>query len=143
MEPITTTALISTAIGYLSKSLLSNKPFKDFTNEFSQAAIDWIKPIFLKEDNTSKEVLSDLEKSPEDNINIQAAEIALAKEIRNNPKHLENLKLLISEIEEKDKEFVQKSNSQTILGNNNVGIQDVSGSTINIKTEDTPPNTDK
>lgn len=62
MEPITVMA--GTVVGYLAKQLADNKSFKEFAAEFSDAAIKWIKPLFLKEDQTPKDVLSDLQNQP-------------------------------------------------------------------------------
>lgn len=70
MEPVTTSAMIGTVVGYLAKKISDNNSFKNFTDEFSSAVVDWIKPIFLREDGSTKDVLADLQKNPT-NIPIQ------------------------------------------------------------------------
>ncbi|HEY1055074.1 MAG TPA: hypothetical protein VGE24_08065 [Emticicia sp.] len=93
MEPITTTAIISTIVGYLAKNLKHNKTFDDFTKDFTSATINWIRPLFLR-DEKPQEVLSDLQSDPEDKLNITAAEIALAKALKKDESakaHLEEM----------------------------------------------------
>ena len=137
MEPVT--AIISATVGYIAKTIGSNKSFKKFTEDFSSATIDWIRPIFLTDDEKPKDVLSDLEKAPNDKLNIQAAENAIAKAIRDEPNLEVKLRELVKEIREKSGDTTKKTNSQTIIGDENIGIQDVSGSTININTKDKSP----
>ena len=84
MEPITTTAMIGTVVGYLAKKLADSKTFQDFTNEFSDAVVKWIKPIFLKEDNSPKEVLENLKKKPESSVRQDAAKAAIAINLEDN-----------------------------------------------------------
>ena len=43
MEPITIAAIV----GYLAKTLKDNKTFKDFTTDFTDATVRWIRPRFL------------------------------------------------------------------------------------------------
>lgn len=131
-----TKTLISTVIGYMTKSLKTSNSFKKFTEDFSAATINWIRPIFLEEDNSQKEVLTDLLQQPNDVLNIQAAENAIAKAIRNEPKLKENLKSMVRAIEGKTKRITKKTNTQTISGNKNINIQDISGSTLSINSED-------
>ena len=133
MEPVTT--LISAAVGYMVKTISGAKSFKDFTEDFSKATIDWIRPIFLTDEEEPKEVLADLQKEPNDKLNIQAAENAIAKAIRNEPSLEVKLRELVNEIREKSGDTTKKSNTLTIHGDRNIGIQDVPGSTIKIKSK--------
>ncbi|MCY7358609.1 MAG: hypothetical protein LH609_14350, partial [Rudanella sp.] len=77
MELIT---LTSAVVGYLTKTLKENKTFTDFTKDFTSATVNWIRPLFLKDDKEDqpKEVLEDLKKDldSEPQQNLVAATIA-------------------------------------------------------------------
>ena len=89
-------------IGYLSKKLSQNKNFDDFTSDFASATIDWIRPLFLKDDNEEDQVLKDLKSDPEDSLFQEAAKIRIATFIKKNPEFKKILKELVSEIESKE-----------------------------------------
>lgn len=50
MEPISTTAMIAAVAGYLAKKFQDNQSIHDFFNDFTGATVDWLRPIFLKDD---------------------------------------------------------------------------------------------
>ncbi len=90
MEPITTTAMIATVVGYLAKTLKDNKSIEAFFNQFTEATVNWIRPIFLKEDDQPKEVLESLQQNPESAPRQKAAETALEIALEDMP-HAEAL----------------------------------------------------
>ena len=106
---------ISIAIGYLAKTLKDNKTFDEFLNEFTNASINWLKPIFLK-DKEPKEELKDLVNAPSDELNIQTVELVLAKAIRDNPALKEKLNELVNEIENKKSSKQTNQETQKISG---------------------------
>lgn len=130
MEPIT--SLITASVGYLIGKIKNNGKFQDFLDEFTGEAVMWLRPIFLKDDETPKDVLRDLTEAPDDELNIQEANISIAKAIRNNPALERNLRLLSEEILLKAGPKFMKTNTQNISGNENIGMQDISDSKINI-----------
>ena len=130
MEPIT--SLITASVGYLIGKIKNNGKFQDFLDEFTGEAVMWLRPIFLKDDETPKDVLRDLTEEPDDELNIQEANISIAKAIRNNPALERNLRLLSEEILLKAGPKFMKTNTQNISGNENIGMQDISDSKINI-----------
>ena len=52
MEPISTIAT-----GYLVTAIKENPELKKFGNDFLGAFVQWIRPLFLKDDATEKEAL--------------------------------------------------------------------------------------
>jgi hypothetical protein len=50
MEPVSTTTMIATVVGYLAKKLKDSKSVQDFFNDFTEASVKWIRPLFLKKD---------------------------------------------------------------------------------------------
>lgn len=64
MEPITTSAMIGGIVTYLSTQLAQNKSIKDFLADFSEGTVNWIRPLFLKEDGTPQRTLARLQADP-------------------------------------------------------------------------------
>lgn len=116
MEPITTTAMISTVVGYLAKKLKDNESVQDFFSDFTEATINWIKPIFIKEDEKPKELIQDLQADPDDELNIVAVENALAKALRNNLEAQEHLKVMYDSLQQK----ADQGESISIVNSKNV-----------------------
>lgn len=77
--------MISSVVSHLVSKLRENKTIQDFFSDFADATVRWIRPIFLTEDEKPTEVLKDLGDAPDDRINTQAAENALAKAARKDP----------------------------------------------------------
>ncbi len=103
MEPITTTAMIGTVVGYLAKTLKENKSVKDFFSDFTGATVAWIRPIFLIDDDKPKEIIEDLKADPEEKLNTDAVENAIAKALKNKPDLEQHLKAMYEQLQEKAK----------------------------------------
>ena len=126
MEPVSTTVAISTVVGYLTKTLKENKTVSEFIADFTSATVNWIRPIFLKEDDTPKDVLADLKADPESKYNATAAENAIAKAADGKPEVEEELRKMYAEIQQKaDKGGLGDSFHQTMTthgpGSDNIG----------------------
>lgn len=121
-------ALVATLIGYLARTVKDSKVAEGAIDELAQATWNWIRPIFLKDD----EPITDLKKDPEDTVNLQLVEATVIKHLRNNPDRIEELKALVEKINTGHNNA--NSNSSAITGDNNTVIQSVSGATINVNT---------
>lgn len=121
MEPITTTVIISTIVGYLAKKLKDNKTFQDFTNDFTSATINWIRPIFLKDDGAPKEALEKLATNPESESKKKTIEGILEGELEDNPNakaHLQEIYDLIKAKESKGESISIVNSKNVVVGNN-------------------------
>lgn len=98
MEPVTTTAMIGTVVGYLAKTLKENKSVEDFFNDFTEATVGWIRPLFLKDDEP-KEIVADLKADPDDKLNRDAVENAIAKAVRKNSDLEQHLKAIYEQLQ--------------------------------------------
>lgn len=98
MEPVTTSAMIGTVVGYLAKKFKENKAVKDFFNDFTEATVNWIRPLFLKEDDQPKELIEDLKTDPDDKLNTDAVENAIAKALKKEPNLEQHLKAMYEAI---------------------------------------------
>jgi len=103
MEPVTTIAMIGTIVGYLAKTLKENKTVKDFFNDFTDATVKAIRPIFLIDDEKPKEIIEDLKADPDDKLNKDAVENAIAKALKKEPDLEQHLKALYEHLQEKAK----------------------------------------
>ncbi len=124
MEPISTTAMISAVVGYLAKKLKDDKSVEDFFKDFTKATINWIKPIFITEDEKPKDLIEDLKADPADDLNTGAVENALAKALKKNPQAEADLKAMYDSLQAKANrgESIHIVNSKNVnTGNVNTG----------------------
>jgi hypothetical protein len=131
MEPITTTAAVATVVGYLTKTLKDNKSIKGFFDDFTEATVNWLKPIFIKEDGSEEKIIQKLQENPDSEAKQNAVKAAIASEIEDNPSAEKWLKEMAAIIATKTGNTTQ-TNTMTIMGDGNIGVQDVQGSTITI-----------
>jgi hypothetical protein len=123
MEPITTAA-ITTLVSYLGTKIF-DKSFDTVTQEFTKDGVQWLKSVFYRSDNTPKDVLIELKTQPNDEHNLQAAEIAVAKSLKDNPDAEVWLKEMVELIKAKEVkgESVRVVNSKNV----NTGKVDTGG----------------
>jgi hypothetical protein len=124
MEPVTTSVVIASIVGYLAKSLNEDKSIKKFLGDFSEATIKWIRPLFLKEDGKPKEVIKDLQEAPEEKLNLQAAEIELQKAVKKEPELEQHLREIYRQINQKAEQGDQKAIE--IIKSKNVNVGNIS-----------------
>ena len=136
MEP--TTAMIGTVVGYLAKKLKDNKSVQDFFDDFTKATVDWIRPVFLKDDGNPKDIIEDLKSEPDDNLNTDAVENAIAKALKKEPDLMQQLKAMYEQLQVK----ATTDKSINIINSKNVvtGTIHASGSvTIGDNNNANPP----
>lgn len=138
MEPITTTAMIGTVVGYLAKKLKDNKSIQDFFEDFTGATVEWIRPVFLTDERKPKEVLDDLAADPSDKLNTDAVENAIAKALKKNPSAEDSLKTMFETIKSKE----TKGESISIVNSKNVVTGTIkAGGNVHIGDQTTTNNT--
>lgn len=99
MEP--TTAMVSTVVSYLAKKLKDKKSIQDFFDDFTQATIDWIRPIFLKDEDKYEKIIEDLIKNPDSPIKRGQVEMAVASHLEDFPNDEAHLKAMYDTLQEK------------------------------------------
>ena len=95
---IETVALAGSVVGYLAKTIKENKDVKQFFTDFTSATVSWIRPLFLKDDETPTDLLHDLKASPDDKLYQESAKLEIAKLVKKNPEFEDLLKSLVAEI---------------------------------------------
>lgn len=121
MEPLTTSAMIGGIVAFLGGKLSKDKSINSFFSEFSEATVNWVKPIFLKEDGTEKEIVKNLKEKPKSPARKKAVETAIEVKLEDSPESEQFIKEMfekISKTEEGEKIATTIINSiQTITGN--------------------------
>lgn len=122
MEPVTTTIAISTVVGYLAKKLKDNKSVQSFFNDFTEASVNWIRPIFLRQDGSPKDVLSDLQVNPDSNAQQDVVKSTIAVALEKNSQAESIVREMAAIIQSKK----DKGESITISSSKNVNTGTVS-----------------
>lgn len=102
MEPVTTSAMIAGIVTYLGTQLSKNKSIGEFISDFSGATVDWIRPLFLKDDGTAKEIIQDMQADPNDVLNTDAVKNTIAKALRKDPEAEKYIKEMFAKISQKE-----------------------------------------
>ncbi len=85
MEPITTSAMIGGIVSYLGTQFAKNKSISGFLSDFTEATVNWIKPLFIKEDGSLQKETEKLKDKPESESKKNALKAMLASELEDNP----------------------------------------------------------
>jgi hypothetical protein len=129
MEPISTTTAIGAVVGYLAKKLKDNQSVSDFFNDFADATVAWLKPVFLTDDGKENRALKKLQEDPNSTTKQEALKGIITSEIEDQPEAEKHLQEMAQVIRSKEPQmFVQ--NTVTITGNNNKVFQGVNNSQI-------------
>lgn len=125
MEPLTTSAMIGGIVAFLGSKLSKDKSINNFLSDFTAATVNWIKPIFLKEDGTEKEVIQSLKEKPESNARKKALESAIEIGLEDTPEaeaYIKEIFEKITKTEEGSKVVNNIINSKNVnTGNVNTG----------------------
>lgn len=117
--------MIGGFVTYLGNKLAKNESINSFFSEFTDASVNWIKPLFLTEEGTEKEMIQKLKEKPDSKARKKAVESALEIELEDNPNAEAHLKAIfeqLSKTEEGGKIVTTITNSKNVnTGNVNTG----------------------
>jgi len=102
MEPLTTSVIISSITTYLATKLKENKSIDSFFSEFTEATVNWIKPLFITEDGNEKEVIAKLKEKPDSPALHNSVKSILELELEENPNSKKNLEEMYEVISKTD-----------------------------------------
>ncbi|MEA5259740.1 hypothetical protein VB264_18230 [Arcicella aquatica] len=131
MDSITTTA-IDTVVTFLTTKLKDNSSVKAFLDDFTEATVNWIRPIFLKEDGSEKHVIQELKKEPDNLSKQEAVKAVIVSKIEDNPTAEKWLQEMAKIIAEKTGNTTTTTNTMTVTGDGNYSFQGISGGNITI-----------
>lgn len=132
MEPITTTALATSVVTYLATKLKENQSVKGFFDDFTDATVNWIRPIFLKEDGTEKSAIQALKNEPDNLAKQEAVKAVIVSKIEDNPSDERWLLEMVKVIAAKTGNTSTQTNTMTVTGDGNYSFQGISGGNITI-----------
>jgi hypothetical protein len=130
MPVITSAAMIGGIVTYVGTQLAKNESLRDFFNGLTTETVNWIKPLFLKEDGTLQKEVQKLKDNPTDTKK-QRVELLLQDELEDNSKAEKYIKEIfekMSKTEDGGKIVTTITNSKNVVtgtitagGNVNVG----------------------
>lgn len=88
--------LATTALGYLISSIKKSEGGKQASKEMSTAIWEWIRPIFLKDE----EPINDLKNDPDDADNQNDVATKIKKHLKKNPESQAPLEQILKELAE-------------------------------------------
>lgn len=130
---LTISAAAAAVTGYLAKSLKENQSIASFFADFTDAALDWIRPVFLKEDGTEKKIVKDLIANPDDTKLHDKVQTLIEDKAEDDGTALKILTDMLAKIAEKTGQpLISNQNTSTVTGDKNIVIQGIKNSPINI-----------
>ena len=110
--------IIATTVGYLVSSIKKSKGGKQAGEELSTAIWQWVRPLFLKDD----EPLTDLQSNPDDKDNQTQVGLKIKKHLQKNPAEQPQLEAILKALAQQGDAPAQVKITQTHYGTgDNVG----------------------
>ena len=152
MPAVPTSAMIGAIVTFLGNKLAKNESVNSFFDDFSEATVNWIKPLFIEEDDTPTRSLEKFSTNPNSESKQALLKATLESELEDNPEaeqYIREIYEKISESEEvkemlEEKAFKQLAQEQFLKGyaesdaiydtsrSQNIAIQGVKDATISI-----------
>jgi hypothetical protein len=82
---ITTAEAVTAVATYLGTKLSENRSIQDFFSDFTEATVNWIKPIFITEDGAPTKVVSDFSNNPTSTPRLDAVKNSISIALEDNP----------------------------------------------------------
>lgn len=123
MPVITTAAMIGGIVTYVGTQLAKNKNLSEFFSDFTSETVNWIKPLFIKEDGTEKEIIQQLKVNPDSSARQNAVKSALEiglEDDKNAEKYITEIFEKISKTEEGGNIVNTIMNSKNVVNNSNI-----------------------
>ena len=110
MEPITTTAVALLARQLAEKGL--EKVFETTGEEVSKNAINWLKGLFKKDENTATELI-ELQQKPESPARLNAVKAVIERDLEDNPDSETYLREIYQKVFNSTANFTNSKNINT------------------------------
>jgi hypothetical protein len=107
---ITTAEAVTAVATYLGTKLSENRSIQDFFSDFTEATVNWIKPIFITEDGAPTKVVSDFSNNPTSTPRLDAVKNSISIALEDNPGSEAFLLEMFKVIQEKQPAIVQGNN---------------------------------
>lgn len=139
MSAVSTSVMIGAIVTYLRNKLVKEESVNSFFDDFSEATVNWIKPLFIKEDDTPTRSLEKFKENPNSEARQNLWKATLESELEDDSKVEKYIKEIfekISQLEEGATIINNISNSKNVVTGNistqgDVNIGDTINKTIN------------
>ncbi len=121
MPAVSTSVMIGAIVTYMGNKLAKNESVNSFFDDFSEATVNWIKPLFIEEDDKPTRSLEKFKANPNSESKRKLLQATLESELEDNPeaeKYIKEIFEKISESEEGTKIINNISNSKNVVTGN-------------------------
>lgn len=119
--------MIKPVVAHLAAKFKENKSVQAFFSDFTAAAVQWLRPIFLIDDDKPQKAIAGLIKDPTDKDYINAVESDIKIAVKENPDLAAQLQTLYDELQTK---APITQNTLTVTGDDNKTYQGIINSQI-------------
>jgi hypothetical protein len=116
MEP-TSAVMITAIVAYIGRKLSKEKSVQSFFSELTTETVQWVKPLFLKEDGTANDALKKLQEKPDSSARKKTVEAILEEELEDHPEAAQYIKEMFDTISKTED---GASITNTIINSKNV-----------------------
>jgi len=122
MPAVPTSSMIGTIVTYLGNKLAKNESVNSFFDDFSEATVNWIKPLFIEEDDTPTRSFEKFKANPNSESKQKLLQVTLESELEDNPEAEAYIKEIFEKISQTEEGKIIISNSKNVnTGNVNTG----------------------
>ena len=125
MPAVSTSVMIGAIVTYMGNKLAKNESVNSFFDDFSEATVNWIKPLFIEEDDKPTRSFEKFKANPNSESKQKLLQVTLESELEDNPEAEAYIKEIFEKISqsEEGKEIINNiSNSKNVsTGNVNTG----------------------
>ncbi len=131
MPAVSTSVMIGAIVTYLGNKLAKNESVNEFFDDFSTATVNWIKPLFIEEDDTPTRSLEKFSTNPNSESKQTLLKATLESELEDNPDAEQYIREIFEKISQSE-EGAKIINTLNVTGDNNITMQGNEGSSITI-----------
>ena len=131
MPTATTSVMIGAIVTYLGNKLAKNESVNSFFDDFSEATVNWIKPLFIKDDDTPTRSLEKFSTNPNSESKQALLKATLESELEDNPEAEQYIREIYEKISESE-EGAKIIQTISFSGDGNNTFQDLQGNDITI-----------
>ena len=122
MPAVPTSAMIGAIVTFLGNKLANNESVNSFFDDFSEATVNWIKPLFIEEDDTPTRSFEKFTANPSSESKQKLLQVTLESELEDNPEAEAYIREMYEKISQTEEGKIIISNSKNVnTGNVNTG----------------------
>ena len=109
-------------VTYMGNKLAKNESVNSFFDDFSEATVNWIKPLFIEEDDKPTRSFEKFKANPNSESKQKLLQVTLESELEDNPEAEKYIRKIFEKISQTEEGKIIISNSKNVnTGNVNTG----------------------